>query len=335
MSDEEATGPHALGRNEPTRVLSLSDLGRSRQAPLGPRAAFLVAHERLTVLASAATEPAVALVAVDAQARVFGSRLLRARGALVVGRHSQCGLCLGRETISLRHVAFLVQGSGQQLRIHARDLATGAPFVTEDGHPNSAVVAEGPLYVAIEGYALWLVPVGPSLGIAPRADDAYAALPPRAFVDRRPPSLGAAPEPPAPHRVGERRAGSTSITSLGPPLLLGDGDEPEVGWGVLRIDDGKHKERRSVSAERLERGILLGRYARCGLVLSSPTNTISRVHALLLRIGAEVWVVDTASTNGIFRGDAPVHADVLGDVDVLSLSHSVRLEWRRTEHPEA
>ncbi|MBI4950493.1 MAG: FHA domain-containing protein [Myxococcales bacterium] len=334
MSEEEATGPHALGRNERTRVLQLSDFGRSRQAPLGPRAAFLVAHERLAVLGSAATEPAVALVAVDAQARVFGSRLLRARGALVVGRHSQCGLCLTSETISLRHVAFLVQGSGDRLQIHARDLATGVPFVTEDGQPNAAVVAEGPLYVAVEGYALWLVPVGPALRIAPRADDAFAALPPRAFVDRRPAELGPAREPPGPPRR-ERSPGSTSVTSFGPPLLLGEGDEHEVGWGVLRIDDGKHKERRSVSAERLERGILLGRYARCGLVLSSPTNTISRVHALLLRIGAEVWIVDTASTNGIFRGDAPVHADVLGDVDVLTLSQSVKVEWRRTEHPEA
>ena len=336
MADEDHNRPPGAERNERTRVVSPAELGALTH-PLSARAAFLVAHERLAVLASAATRPSIAVLAVDAQARVFDSRLLGDGAALIVGRHSQCGLQLPSSTVSLRHLAVLVQHERGRPMVQVRDLATGVPFLTEDGVRNAAVVADGPLYVSVAGYALWFVPVDADRPTA-TPEAAFAALGERTFVDRR------APEPPRPapraHRVTQPPPPGdapehSAVTSLGPPLLLGDGDEPEIGWGVLRIQHGQYREKRAVTAERLERGILLGRYERCGLVLSTAASTISRVHALLLRIGAAVWLVDTASTNGVFRAGAPVVAEQLRDDDSFTLSRSVTVEWHRTQHAEA
>jgi pSer/pThr/pTyr-binding forkhead associated (FHA) protein len=324
------------GVNPATRCYSSVGLQGPGAAghPLDNRAAFVVAHERVRVLAAATKRRAVALVAVDAQGRVCDSLLIHDGRALIIGRHTACGLRLTSETISLRHAAVIVRSAQDDLQIHVRDLATGKPFVTEDGEPNTAVVSEGPLYLAMEGYALWLVPVGGGFDLDPRASHAFESLPSRRFVDRRAPSDDSQVRPAAaifPHRTGEE----TAVTSLRSPLLLGDGEEPEVGWGAIRIQQGVHRERRTVSAERLESGILLGRYPRCGLVLNDPTNLISRVHALLLRIGDETWIVDTASTNGTWRGNERVNASILHAHEFLRLSTSVSLEWHRIAHAEA
>jgi hypothetical protein len=344
MSTHRATDLRHV--NQLTQCYCALGLPIQRAPALEPRAAFVVAHERLTLIARAATQAAsasaaakatqraMAIVVVDSQARVCQSLLVHDQGAVIAGRHTSCGLRLDGDTISLRQLAVLVRSEGGCLQAHVRDLATSAPFVTEDGERNTAVVAEGPLYLAIEGYALWLVPVGADLELPASAEDAFAALPARRFIDRRPPDdsslvrrVGAI----IPHR-SER---VSAVTSLAPPLMLGDDDEPEVGWGTIRIQHGAHREKRTVTAERLESGVLLGRYERCGLVLSGPRHYISRVHALLLRVGAEVWVVDTASTNGIWRRSERVGCAVLQDDDHLSLAKEVMVSWHRTHHPEA
>jgi pSer/pThr/pTyr-binding forkhead associated (FHA) protein len=69
--------------------------------------------------------------------------------------------------------------------------------------------------------------------------------------------------------------------------------------------------------------------------MSPDNDKVSRVHLLLVRIGTEVWAIHTASTNGLFRGDVPVEAEVLGDSDVLRIAGDIVLRWKHTEHPEA
>jgi hypothetical protein len=115
---------------------------------------------------------------------------------------------------------------------------------------------------------------------------------------------------------------------------MGEGDEPEVGWGTLRLAHQDYREKRAVSAEALEQGVLVGRYQRCGLRVGGP-DCVSRVHLLLVRIGAELWAIDTASTHGVRRNERALDAGVLGDVDSLSLPGAVTLEWKRQIHPSA
>ncbi|APR87241.1 hypothetical protein A7982_12590 [Minicystis rosea] len=302
-----------------------------RRGPLDPRAAFFVAHERLSLLASIARGPSVVVAAVDARSRVIQSLTIEDGGALVIGRHTQCGLRLPSESVSLRHIAVLLRFEGDKAVLRVWDLRTGVPFVTEDREPSEAVIADGPFYLALDDYAIWFIPSSAPLARDPEA--AWQALPSRSFLERRAP--GARPLPKAPARMAEPQGEMiTLVTRLEPPLLIGEGDEPEIGWGELRLASGARKEKRAVSAERLEQGVLIGRYERCGLVIPT-TDRISRVHLLLVRIGAEVWGIDTASTNGVRRGAAPFSAGPLADTDTLSLAEIITLDWRRSLHPDA
>jgi hypothetical protein len=332
--------------NSRTCLLDLAGAAALRARRLGPRAAFVVAYERLALLAGVAERPSVAVAAVDPEARVVESLLLADRRALIIGRHTRAGLHLGGDSVALRHVAALACFEGQRPVIRLWDLRTGDPFVTADQEPNGAVVADGPIYVGVGGYALWFVPVGGPFRYVParHADAAWQALPACHTIDRRPPASGVARPvreprlvavaiPPTSTSQGSPyRVPPMSITRLGPPLVMGEGDEPEVGWGVLRLVGEDVRERRTVTAERLEQGVLVGRYERCGVTVG--TNRVSRVHLLLVRIGADVWALDTASTNGVRRHGVPFTAGILDDDDSLVLG-PVSLDWRRIARPEA
>jgi len=301
---------------------------------LSPRASFVLAYERIALLAHASSEQCVVVAAIDVSGQVVAARRVFHRQAVIVGRHEQCGVRLPALSIALRQVAALVQLDGGACRIHVRDLATRQPFRTEDGKPSAGVTADGPLYVAVGEHALWFVP-GSAISPGERsAEAAWNALAPRRFTDRLPP-IDAPTHPRVRALVGRDVSEQTRVTHVAPPLLLDSGDAPEVAWGVLRLEAGARKEKRWVSAERLEQGILLGRYSRCSVLLDASEATTSRVHALLMRLGADVWVIDLASTNGIHRAGAPLTADILRDNDRISLGTQVVIGWQRTLHAQA
>lgn len=332
MLDEAMGTARLINANECTRVIRACDReDRHFEAPLGPREAFLVAHDRLALLAQIASGPAFVVAAVASNGRLLESLVLPDRRSLIVGRHTQCGLRIDDDTVALRQVAALMRCEGTRPVLHLRDLGTALPFLTEDGSPTSGVIADGPLYIAMGSVAIWFLPCPGSLFMA-SAEAAWNALPPRTFLDRRAPERGVRPAPP---RAPAVSAEESFVTRVGAPLLLGEDDDPEVAWGTLKLDSGARRVKRAVSAERLEQGILLGRYGRCSLLIDTPENTISRVHVLLLRLGMEVWIIDTASMNGVKRGHDAVQADVLRDSDTLTLGREVTLEWMRIEHPEA
>jgi hypothetical protein len=301
---------------------------------LGPRASFLLAYDRLALLAGASSERSVVVAAVDVTGEVVAARRVFHGCAIVVGRHDMCGLRLPSHTVALRHAVALVQLGAGSSTVHLRDLATRQPFLTEDRQPSSAVTADGPLYAAVGEYALWFIPSEALVdGGAPRrGEDAWAALAPRGFVQRRPPVD--APRQ-ALLRAPSARLRQTCITHLAPPLLLDASDPREISWGELRLELGLRKEKRWVSAERLEHGILLGRYSRCGVLVDAAESTTSRVHALLTLLGGDVWIIDLASTNGVRREGVPVLAGILRDEDRLALGSQVVLGWKRLHHAAA
>ncbi len=312
-------------------------LGYIPEAPrsaISAKDAFIVAYDRLAGLGRIAKQRAMIAVAVDARSRVVEGVVIEDRTTLVMGRHSRCGLRLPAESISLRHLLALVRFEGQSPVTRLWDLNTEQPFLTEDMSTNAAVVAEGPIFVMVGEYSVWFIPstgVGKS-GWPDRAEDAWGALPDRCFIDRRAPGVR------RPERLIESRAAGihdeiTMITSVRSPLLLGD-DEPEIAWGEVRVASGTSRWRRRISAERLERGVLVGRYDRCGLLVANDTH-VSRVHLLLVRIDREVWAIDTGSTNGIFKENQVFEAAVLDDSATLYLGEVTSLAWERIVHAEA
>ncbi|MCU0690639.1 MAG: FHA domain-containing protein [Polyangiaceae bacterium] len=307
----------------------LGEAIRPARSALGPREAFLVAHEKLSMLARIAPQGAFVIAVLGPDARVLDAFQILDRTALIIGRHSRCGLVLPHDALCLRHLAVLVRSE----RVHVWDLNTHQPFSTEDG-PSSAVVADGPLYVSLGEYAFWIVPACSAADGSLEADEALAALPPRKVIDHRVSGRKTAPSraqvrmPPDPVSRS-----ITCLTRLGPPLLVGEGDAPEIGWGVLRFEFQGQKEKRHVSAERLEQGLLVGRYNRCGISFGQCIQ-MSRVHMLLVRIDDELWAIDTASSNGVRRAGVRVTAEVLADDDALEMA-GLAIRWRRHKLAQA
>lgn len=336
-----------LHRRPVTDRATCLDLGSdaSSNSPLSPRDAFLVAYDRIASLAAVADGPAVIVAAVSPERRVLEAVIIEDGRALILGRHSRCGLQLHASPVALRHVAVLVRAEGEAVVSRLWDLNTGAPFLTEGGQPTAALIADGPLYIAVHGYALWLIPAATARAWPDRAGAAWSALPRPAFIDQRPPAAPAArgkpraptvaPLPVAPPAPRRPRDEISRITLLGPALVLGEPDDVEVGWGALRLQQGARRMRHHVSAERLDRGILIGRYDRCGLEIDDPDNHVSRVHALLVKIGGDVWAIDTASTNGLWRAGACIEAEILADIDTLGLGTAATLGWQRQKHADA
>lgn len=334
----EDTGVHELPeRNERTRVAALPyPLSR----PLDAHDAFIAAYDRLNGLAKIARRPAVLVAAVAAHARVVEAVVLEAGQSLIIGRHTQCHLRLEQDTLALRHLAaHAVAGSSTEApTLRLWDLNTGHPFLTEDKQPNAAVIANGTLYAAVGQYALLFVPTrGPSDAPWPaRAEEAWKALPPREFLDRRTPQPTLIPssQPLRPdgreyetdiHQV-RQQSERTSISRVSPLWMLGD-QESEGAWGELLVEGAEVKTHR-IALEHLDQGVLLGRYDRCGIPLQEFKG-LSRVHLLLIRSGDEVLAIDTASTNGTFRGTTPIHTSTLRNPDALMLGSDVRIHWRR------
>ena len=318
------------GMNERTSVGGMRDLELLRSRPLQAREAFIAAYDRLRELARIARRPAVLVAAVDGRARVVEAVLVESGHSLIIGRHTLCGLWLPSEAISLRQLVAYARSEspGAAPVIRLWDLNTERPFLTEDGQPQAAVMAEGTLYAAVGPYALLFVPTsGPSGAPWPtRAELAWRALPPRQFLDRRMPEAIRRQHSRCLRPDGQEY--KTNITGLGPLLLLGEDERPEDVWGELRLERGPRMETHRISRERLEQGVLLGRYERCGIPLAE-LDQISRVHLLLVRMGEEVLAIDTASTNGTWRGRTEIETTVLGERDSLSLGASLRLHWHR------
>lgn len=307
-----------------------------------PRAAFLVAYDRLAELASAARKPSFAVALVDPRARLVGAVLCEAGSPLTIGRHTKCRLQVPSSAISLRHMAGLVLAEGGAPKLQVWDLNTKLPFRAEDGQESGALSSDGPTYLSIGAYALWFLPCSPDVAWPARAGDAWTSMPPRTFVDRRAPTAAdrraGVDALPAPRLRGGPYRGleePSRVTTQASPLLLGDDEEPEIAWGTIRLQAGMAKAKRRVSAERLEQGLLIGRYERCGLSLGEIDRNVSRVHFLLVRIGADVWAIDTGSTNGVRRNGRAIEAEVLADVDRLEFGSRMILDWQRLEHPEA
>jgi len=323
--------------NHNTVVASFDMLERKVRRPPGLHEAFLAAYDRLC-LAAASEECVVAVVAVDHRGKVVAAAGLEDRTALIIGRHTQCSFRLPAPEVSLRHLAAHVCVEGGSAVTRLWDLRSGQHFTTEDGVASAAAVAEGPLFVTVNEYALLFVPREALLAAGPGVDaeTAWQRLPPREFIERRD-VKGELEDRHLPRERREssrrRNPGRSTITHMHPPTMLGL--EPLIGvpWAEILVSDKNVSQRYEVSVEQLTRGVLFGRSDRC--LVGSEENMISRVHVLLVRVGGEVWAIDTASTNGTRRAGMDVEAVVLNDHDVLELPGETVLGFRRLAYAGA
>ena len=298
-----------------TRVLAV---GQASVEPPLPELAFEVALARWRALAGRLVVPSYLCALVDGGGRLVGTATLPVGTALTIGRHTACELRLSEQTAPLRALAALVVPGDDRMTPILRlwDLATGQPFRTEDGVAARAVVADGPVYITTGGCGLWLTPLSPGATWPAEAGRAFRALPPRTFLEQDSPDLPR----------GRRAA---HVSRVAPAVTLTEDTRLEPAWGALDVLVDGALASHPVSAEQLARGILVGRYDRCKLRLMDRDSQISRVHALLVRVGGAVWAIDTGSTNGLSLDGQPISAAPLGPGSRLALTERASIAWRR------
>lgn len=309
---------------------------------------FVAHYARIRDVALGYRRAGVAIIAVDndgvAASACVGAKIGRPNSA-IVGRHGMADLFLEADPgLSLRHLAVILhpRQHGADLRYRVLDLRTTTCFVDERGRRLEALEAEGPVFVRCGRHALFFLPTEDEATPWPEDPHAgFACIPERIFFDDAP----AEPDRWVRRRQQacwvstsdghEARLRRTLVeTTRGPSRaqrrLLADDDEP---LGELRISSKKGESTLVVGRHEAREGILLGRYERCdteGLpVLAS--SRISRVHALVVELNGVVHLVDTASTNGVWRDEEQVRLTPLQPGDRLDFARGVaQVRWTTT-----
>lgn len=279
------------------------------------RDAFRRYYHRIRSECQAFRKPGVVCVVVNTSGIVCVRQLLArptSVSAAILGRHNEADIWVGGDQgISLRHLAVIVfpHEGRDEPRFRVLDLRTATAMTDEAGRRLESLEAEGPVFVRCESCALLLFPTTEQdLPWPDDAEEGWACIPERVYFDessaepdrwarrpRRPTPRGSGP-------VGPSRGAVTIVQTARAPAqvqqkLLAEGESP-LGTLELRSEAGTVTIQ--VGARALAQGVLLGRYDRCdshGLAALAD-HRISRVHLLLVRVGDEVFAIDTASTNG-------------------------------------
>ncbi len=210
----------------------------------------------------------------------------------VIGRHTQCTVVLPDDPfVALRHVlvrSIALPSGGVALRMI--DLHTGIGFVLPDGSSRTAILAEGPIAVAIGEYALVALPTESKGDELPGEMPAPVVDMPAAVRDQ----LEALAVAMSPYRVNARPANRTSRITLMPcPVMVGDPLPPNLGRlangrrHVLTLVRGPRSATMMITEEDLARGVVIGRSEKCHseMLRRITDENTSRVHLLVLREG--------------------------------------------------
>ena len=260
---------------------------------------------------------------------------------LILGRHSSAEVFLPSDPgLSLRHLAVILhrRRASSAVRFRVLDLRTSCGFEDEQGRKLEALACEGPLMVRCASFVVMMFPAGgPSAPWPEGADEAWARIPERVYLDARAPDPEAAPRE---DRWEWRAAGEpvlvdpgaiTLVPSFPGPVFasrdLAASDPPR---GELLVSSPAGKAALRLGVHAAERGVLLGRYDRCDTagfpVLSD--SSLSRVHALVIELDGALYAVDTASKNGCWLGERPVRSARLQPGLPLRLAKDAAIEWR-------
>ncbi len=284
-----------------------------RPAASDPVALFVETYATFAAVCRDIVEPGVAVIAVDERSRrLAGVRLLHAssgrHAAAIVGRHDQCDLFLSaNHELPLRQLAVILdpvtsQRAGRaHLQFRILDLRTERGFLDERGRALRGLRCDGPAVLRCAGHVLFVLPLGEPSDWPESGADAWAAQPERVYFDELVhPAQGSSTLVPN-FRPGDVRR--TQITSIRGPqesrpiLVVGD----DLA-GTLELTGPDRSTVIRVGQAALRDGVLIGRYDRCDSA-AVVDNNVSRVHALLIQLGDELLVIDTASTNGTCLGD--------------------------------
>jgi hypothetical protein len=281
-------------------------------------------------------EPALAIVAVDAQTgEPAGMACLRARVdrhvTAIVGRHDRCDLYLtANPSLALRHLAVILgpvtdwRRGTPTVSYRIADLRTADAMVDEDGRPLRALRSEGPAMLRCAGYAIFVLPVGDPTDWPTSAADAWSMLPERIYHDE----LVRVPDASVVRPRVDMDRHQTLITRIAGPreicMSLATGDVA----GRLTVERASGTVTVNVGTQALRDGLLLGRYERCDGLGVALDDSVSRVHLMLVLVGYRLLAIDIASTNGSrIAGENDARVIEVRHGMELELGHSTLMRW--------
>lgn len=289
-----------------------------------PSELFAGCYARFAAPCREIDEPGVVAIAIDgltgALVGMVGMRACFGRPAVaVLGRHHRSDLVLWGDDIALRHAAIVLDpvtswAEGARASYRVLDLRTTAGLVDEIGRPLQAFRADGPAVIRCGRQVVFVLPLGDPTDWPASAAEAWAMLPQRVYLDE---CGGIA-----------RSSARTSMIFRTPAVRETSAPTTGALEGTLEIEQPNHRFVVAIGRDALRDGVLLGRYRRCDL-LGELDPSISRVHGLLLQVGARTIVADLASTHGLGpAGGERTRIAELVDGSELWLACETRVRWR-------
>lgn len=283
-----------------TQVAPLRSTERTRMAvPRGhrdrsPEALFAESAEAMACAHASEPRRGMFLFAAHARHGLLGRMWLEATPeprAAVLGRHDAIDFALPLDdSLSLRHVLFVVRAVEGAVHFWALDLESSNGMQLDGEEPARLLFAHGPTLLQMGAFTLFCLPSGEPLPWTP----------------------GTPGWPWTGHRARRPRSATT------PPLAVGEVE--------LKSED--EQSITPIQLCHLERGVLVGRDDRC--TLTSSLGSVSRVHAVLLELDGEPWLVDTGSTNGTWVNGREIALSPLTDGAEFDLGSELHLRWRVT-----
>lgn len=216
-----------------------------------------------------------------------------------LGRHDSVDLPLPLdESLSLRHVLFIVRAVAGEVRLTVLDLASSAGLLPNREPALRRLDVAGAATLRLGEFEVLAVPTGGALPWDPDAEDPSSTL----------------------------RLATPTLTRPREWAKPTQRHLREVA-GCLAATLGDLRSERALTEDDLVRGFLVGRQERCDLRL--PDNRVSRVHAAVLRVDGQLLLVDAGSTHGLWRAGAePVRCTAWRAGDPIQLGEDIaRLEW--------
>ena len=254
--------------------------------------------------------------------------------SIILGRHTQCPLRLTDPHVSLRHLVLILYPQNINFQYQLIDLNSNTGFTVDDKVCLS-MWANGTAFIRIFQYNL--------IFIAPtqvdwQVDNAQIIkqLTERIYEGSPVPRIASkAIKIEGPEELKEPQESDSTdfentsrITFKLPPVWLKD-STTELPRAEIKIHFKQNRKHILIDESQLERGILVGRYERCGIFFSSHDeyNPISRVHCLFISINGVMYVIDTASTNGTSVAHKPIQQCALPKASLIILAESLFISW--------
>ncbi|MCK5689952.1 FHA domain-containing protein, partial [Myxococcota bacterium] len=287
----------------------------------------------------------------------------------VLGRHSEADIYLPEDkSVSLRHAIIRVTSDEEQRpTLRLLDLNTPDGLDVEGVGQCEALTSTGPLFMRLGSYSLIFVPFSGDVDEWHESPEAaWESLPQPRILDVRDESspqsdesldededenedahLSEGPEPMSDSQAGERPDqrqrkmlrrifdDENSVVTVIPgasapsrPISF-EAEMPENTFAKLTLFYPGGSIALPVTAEQLDRGLLLGRYDRCDISEFQflRNDSVSRVHLLIIREGDTILAIDTSSTNGTRVDSIPMVICELERQSRIELAGTHNLIW--------